>query len=113
MRERVLLLFLSCHQTICKALASVQLSSLTLYGKQNKNMNMEVEVEEGDKNLRETNFLMMIFSLDHLSKVQKLLEINFGYDLLNLITRYLNQTVPIEDGIRHAGCAQLVLMIIS
>ena len=51
---------------------------------------------------------MMIVSLDHLSKVQKLLEIDFGYDLMNLITRYLNQTVPIEDGIRHAGCAQLV-----
>ena len=33
---------------------------------------------------------------------------NFGYALINLITRYLNQTVPIEDGIRHAGCAQLV-----
>ena len=63
-----------------------------------------------DKSLRQTNFLMMIVSLGHLLKVLKM---NFGYALINLITRYLNQTVPIEDGIRHAGCAQLVLMIIS
>ena len=63
-----------------------------------------------DKSLRETNFLL-ILSLGNLLKVKK--KIDFGCALINLITRYLNQTVLIEDGIRHAGCAQLVLMIIS